>query len=166
MNSDPTIGDVINAIEKLKRIASFGNEFIKLVSSMANCGVDLSKINPYNFNDLLRMALSLSKSDEITEIDIEALRDAYEDIINIRMSEIRGMCIAIRRFLVSYSEVNSVLSSLFSRAKVGSDELEIIRGLFGISARKEEKEEYEFEDVEQLTPEEVESLKKVIKRKS
>ena len=168
-DNDPTIGDIINSIEKLKRIAEFGSEFEKLVSSLANAGVDISKVNPNNFNDLIKMAVIMGKSGEITEIDIEALRDAYEDIINMRMSEIRNMCMAIRKFTVSYREVSSVLYSISSRAKAGREELELIKSMFGLTTKTspKAKEEHDvIEQIEQLTKEEIENLKSLIRRKS
>jgi len=168
-DNDPAIIDIITSIEKLKRIAEFGSEFEKLVSSLANTGIDISKVNPSNLNDLIKMAVIMGKSDEITEIDIEALKNTYEDIINMRMSEIRNMCITIRKFIISYREVISVLYTISSKAKAGREELELIKSMFGLTTKTSSKAKEEYDDIEQieqLTKEEIEDLKSLIRRKS
>jgi len=161
---NPTVGDVLNAIDRLRRFYEFYTEFSKIAVALAGSGIDITRINPNNFGDLIKMVTSLNKAGVLNDIDIEALRDAYEDIMNMSINELRDLCHTLRQFALVSSNVMHTMGYISRTAKIDKDSLELVKSILGIKTPKSE-EEYEAEETEELTEEEIEELRKMLRRK-
>jgi hypothetical protein len=161
---NPTVSDVLNAVDRLRRFYEFYTEFSKIAVALAGSGIDITRINPNNFGDLIKMVTSLNKAGVLNDIDIEALRDTYEDIMNMSINELKDLCQTLRQFaMVSHNVINT-MSYISRTAKVDKDSLELVKSLLGIKTHKDEESEEEYE-TEDLTEEEIEELRKMLRRK-
>jgi len=161
---NPTVGDVLNAIDRLRRFYEFYTEFSKIAIALAGSGIDITRINPNNFGDLIKMVTSLNKAGVLNDIDIEALRDAYDDIMNMSINDLKDLCNTVRQFAMVSHNVMNTMSYISRTAKVDKDSLELVKSLLGIKTSKAEESEEEYE-AEDLTEEEIEELRKMLKRK-
>jgi hypothetical protein len=161
---NPTVGDVLNAIDRLRRFYEFYTEFSKIAVALAGSGIDITRINPNNFGDLIKMVTSLNKAGVLNDIDIEALRDAYDDIMNMSINELKDLCQTLRQFAMVSHNVMNTMSYISRTAKVDKDSLDLVKSLLGIKTHKDEESEEEYE-TEDLTEEEIEELRKMLKRK-
>jgi len=161
---NPTIGDVLNAIDRLRRFYEFYTEFSKIAVALAGSGIDITRINPNNIGDLIKMVTSLNKTGVLNDIDVEALRDAYEDIMNMSINDLRDLCYTIRQFAMVSHSVMHTMNYVSRTAKVDKDSLELVKSILGIKTPKVEESEEEYE-TEELTEEEIEELRKMLKRK-
>jgi len=161
---NPTVGDVLNAIDRLRRFYDFYTEFSKIAVALAGSGIDITRINPNNLGDLIKMVTSLNKTGVLNDIDIEALKDAYEDIMNMSIHELRDLCYTVRQFALASHNVIQTMSYISRTAKIDKDSLELVKSILGIKTPKADESEEEYE-TEELTEEEIEELRKMLRRK-
>jgi mannose/fructose/N-acetylgalactosamine-specific phosphotransferase system component IIB len=161
---NPTVGDVLNAIDRLRRFYEFYTEFSKVAVALAGSGIDITRINPNNFGDLIKMVTSMNKAGVLNDIDIEALKDAYEDIMNMSINDLKDLCQTLRQFAMVSHNVMNTMNYISRTAKVDKDSLDLVKSLLGIKTRKDEESEEEYE-TEDLTEEEIEELRKMLRRK-
>jgi hypothetical protein len=161
---NPTVSDVLNAIDRLRRFYDFYTEFSKIAVALAGSGIDITRINPNNLGDLIKMVTGLNRTGALNDIDIEALRDAYEDIMNMSINELRDLCYTVRQFALASHNVIQTMSYISKTAKIDKDSLELVRSILGIKTPRAEGSEEEYE-TEELTEEEIEELRKMLKRK-
>jgi mannose/fructose/N-acetylgalactosamine-specific phosphotransferase system component IIB len=161
---NPTVSDVLNAIDKLRRFYEFYTEFSKIAIALAGSGIDITRINPNNFGDLIKMVTSLNRTGVLNDIDIEALKDSYEDIMNMSINDLKDLCNTVRQFAMVSHNVMNTMSYISRTAKIDKDSLELVKSLLGIKTHKTEESEEEYE-AEDLTEEEIEELRKMLKRK-
>jgi uncharacterized protein YwgA len=80
------------------------------------------------------------------------------------INELKDLCQTLRQFaMVSHNVINT-MSYISRTAKVDKDSLELVKSLLGIKTHKDEESEEEYE-TEDLTEEEIEELRKMLKRK-
>jgi len=161
---NPTVGDVLNAIDRLRRFYEFYTEFSRIAVALAGSGIDITRINPNNFGDLIKMVTSMNKAGVLNDIDIEALKDAYEDIMNMSINDLKDLCNTLRQFAMVSHNVMNTMSYISRTAKIDKDSLELVKSILGIKTTKAEESEEEYE-AEDLTEEEIEELRKMLKRK-
>jgi hypothetical protein len=161
---NPTVGDVLNAIDRLRRFYDFYTEFSRIAVALAGSGIDITRINPNNFGDLIKMVTSLNRTGVLNDIDIEALRDAYEDIMNMSVNDLKDLCYTVRQFAHISHNVIQTMNYISRTAKIDKDSLDLVKSILGIKTPRAEESEEEYE-TEELTEEEIEELRKMLRRK-
>jgi hypothetical protein len=161
---NPTVSDVLSAIDRLRRFYEFYTEFSKIIVALAGSGIDITRINPNNFGDLIKMVTSLNKTGVLNDIDIEALRDTYEDIMNMSINDLKDLCYTVRQFAHISHNVIQTMNYISRTAKIDKDSLDLVKSILGIKTPRAEESEEEYE-TEELTEEEIEELRKMLRRK-
>jgi len=161
-SSKITIADLLDAVDKINKFVKFGERVGRIIGQLASCGIDISKINPYDINSLIAMAVRLrSQGYNVTDVDIEELREEFREILEMDLDEINKANRTIRRFISTYKSASSTLSVVNRTVGAGLEQMQALAQLFGLKMPKEEVEEEE--EIEELEEEELEELKEAIK---
>jgi len=161
-SSKITIADLLDAVDKINKFVKFGERVGRIIGQLASCGIDISKINPYDINSLIAMAVRLrSQGYNVTDVDIEELREESKEILEMDLDEINKANRTIRRFISTYKSASSTLSVVNRTVGAGLEQMQALAQLFGLKMPKEEVEEEE--EIEELEEEELEELKEAIK---
>ena len=163
MSSKTTIADLLDAVDKINKFVKFGERVGRIIGQLASCGIDISRINPYDINSLIAMAVRLrSQGYNVEDIDIEELREEFREILEMDLDEINKANRTIRRFISTYKSASSTLSIVNRTVGAGLEQMQALAQLFGLKMPKEEKEE--LEEIEELEDEEIEELREAIKQ--
>jgi len=160
-----TIGDLLDAIDTINKFVNFGDRVAKVFSTLARAGVDVSRINPYDFNSILRLSVAMRNNPELEEIDVEALKEEFEEILDLDLDDVSRKLGVIRRFMSVYNQANRTMSTVSRTMGASLDQLNALASMFGLklpSATKSEK--VEEVEVEEMDEDEIEELRDVINR--
>jgi len=162
-SSKITIADLLDAVDKINKFVKFGERVGRIIGQLASCGIDISKINPYDINSLIAMAVRLrSQGYNVTDVDIEELREEFKEILEMDLDEINKANRTIRRFISTYKSASSTLSIVNRTVGAGLEQMQALAQLFGLKMPKEEVEEVE--EIEELEEEEIEELREAIRQ--
>ena len=165
MSTKITIADLLDAVEKINKFVKFGERVGKIIGQLASAGVDISRINPYDMNSLIAIAVRLrSQGYNVEEVDVETLKEEFQEILEMDLNEIEKANRIIRRFVSTYRTASSTLSVVNRTVGVGLDQMQALASLFGLKVGKEEKVEEGIEEIEELEEEEIEELKEAIRQ--
>ncbi|RLE63673.1 MAG: hypothetical protein DRJ47_09105, partial [Thermoprotei archaeon] len=64
-----TIGDLLDAIDTINKFVNFGEKVAKVFSALSRAGVDINRIDPYDFNSILQLSMAMRSNPELKEID-------------------------------------------------------------------------------------------------
>lgn len=160
--TDYTIGNVIGAIQTIQKLTDITSTIDKIMSLFSSKGVDMSKMNFSNTSSIMKMLLSMKKTE-----DEEGTRDEIDDLIEtlhahdeIKLSDIEEATTVINKYLRVTGSAKSLIKRVGQKATVGSEEMGILQGMLGIKEKKV-VEEVEEEPVE-LTTDEREEMRNII----
>ena len=161
-----TIADLLDAVDKINKFVKFGERVGRIIGQLASCGIDISKINPYDINSLIAMAVRLrSQGYNVENLDVESLREEFREILELDLDEINKANRTIRRFISTYKSASSTLSIVNRTVGAGLDQMQALAQLFGLKMPREEKVgELDEEEIEELEDEEIEELKEAIRQ--
>jgi len=161
-----TIADLLDAVDKINKFVKFGERVGRIIGQLASCGIDISKINPYDINSLIAMAVRLrSQGYNVENLDVESLREEFREILEMDLDEINKANRTIRRFISTYKSASSTLSIVNRTVGAGLDQMQALAQLFGLKMPREEKVgELDEEEIEELEDEEIEELKEAIRQ--
>jgi len=160
-----TIADLLDAVDKINKFVKFGERVGRIIGQLASCGIDVSRINPYDINSLISIAVRLrSQGYNVENLDVEELREEFREILEMDLDEINKANRTIRRFISTYKSASSTLSVVNRTVGAGLDQMQALAQLFGLKVGREEKVEEEVEEVEELEDEEIEELREAIRQ--
>lgn len=159
---DYTISDVIGAIRTIQKLTAVSGTVDKAMSLFSAKGIDYSKMSFSNPSSMIRTLLSMRKG-ETEEDAIGQIDDLLEELDThgaIKLSEIKEATTVMREYLQVTGGAKSLIKRMSQKAAVGSEEMDLLKGMLGIKEKKV-VEEVEEEPVE-LTAEEKEEMKVII----
>ena len=161
-----TIADLLDAVDKINKFVKFGERVGRIIGQLASAGIDISRINPYDINSLISIAVRLrSQGYNVENLDVEELREEFREILEMDLDEINKANRTIRRFISTYKSASSTLSVVNRTVGVGLDQMQALAQLFGLKVGKGEKVgEEEIEEIEELEDEEIEELREAIRQ--
>jgi len=166
-----TFRDVLESIKTINKFLSFSLRLSRFFVALSQLGVDVSKINPYNFEDMIKMATSLRNQGVNVDFgDLEELKSEFEDIMDIDIEEMRKHVEVIRRYSGVLSNVLSTIKNVSKHMPKDTDEIKAITGLFGglgmpqpgSSLNEDELSDLSEETETTLNEKDVEEFRKVI----
>ncbi len=164
-NKEVTLRDFLEAVDKIKKFVDFGEKAGKLIFALSKAGVDINNINPYDFNSMLRLAMAYRGQVGIDEdIDVEELRQEFEEILDISVTEIRQCISTINRFMSVYRSATHTLKTASKHVGVSKEQLAFLGELFNLKLPTRKEEEEEEEVIEEFTEDEKEEIRKIIKK--
>jgi len=160
-----TIGDLLDAIDTINKFINFGEKVSKVFSALSRAGVDVSRINPYDFNSILRLSMAMRSNPELEEIDVESLKEEFEEILELDLDDVRKKLIVVKKFISVYSQANKTMSKVSKTVGANLDQLNALANMFGLrlptTSQSEETEETE---IEEISEDEIKELDEVIKK--
>lgn len=166
-----TFRELLESIKVVNKFLSFSTRLAKFFAALAQIGVDVNKLNPYNFDDLLKMAMSMrSRGINIDFGDLDELRQEFEDLMDMDINEIRLHAERIRRYGAVFTGVlRSIQSTSKSMPKDTSD-MSSMMGMLGMAGQlipgqaKTPADTFEEEEDEtsNLSERDIEEFRKVI----
>lgn len=164
MNQKITFRDVIDALEKIHKFVSFGERVGKTIVALAKCGVDISRLNPMDFSSLMQVATALrSKGYDLEDIDIEELREEFEEIMDMELDEVAKSLGVINRFNALMKRASTTLRQA-SKSIPNPEAVSNIMAMFNLYPKKEKEIEEEVEEEETLDEETKRELQEAIRR--
>ena len=165
---DPTFRDLINALRTINKFVEFGERAGELIRGLYKAGVDLTRLNPYDLTSLIQLARASSETVGFSEEELEELLNDFEDLMDTPISEIENALRILQRYTMIMRRAENQLKTVTKTMGVRKEELEGLASLFGIKLPSMSKSEYydyeEEEEEESISEEELEELKKVIKK--
>jgi len=162
MSSKTTIADLLDAVDKINKFVKFGERVGRIIGQLASAGIDVSRINPYDINSLISIAVRLrSQGYNVENLDVEELREEFREILEMDLDEINKANRTIRRFISTYKSASSTLSVVNRTVGAGLDQMQALAQLFGLKVGKGEEE---IEEIEELEDEEIEELREAIRQ--
>jgi len=163
-----TIGDLLDAIDTINKFVNFGERVAKTLSALSRAGVDISRINPYDFGSLLQLSMAMKSNPEFEEIDVELLKEEFKEILELDLNDVRNKLSVIQRFMNIYSQANRTMQRVNRTMGVSLDQLNTLANLFGLKLPTAQqsrgtKEEEEIE-IEEMTDDEIKELEDVIRK--
>lgn len=160
--TDYTIGDVVRAIRTIEKLTDITTTVDKIMSLFSSKGVDMSKMNFSNSSSMMKMLLSMKKSEdgEGTGEDIDDLIEMLHTHDQIKLSEIEEATVVINRYLRVTGNAKALIKRVGQKAAVGSEEMGILQGMLGIKERKPAGDISE--ESAELTTDEREEMQKII----
>jgi len=177
-----TFRDVLESVRVVNKFLSFSQRLSKFFTALAQAGVDVSKINPYNFEDMIKMAASLRNQGVSIDFgDLDELYDEFNDILDMDIFEMKKHAEIIRRY-------SSMLGSILKSVKIASksmpkdsSEINAMMGMFGFGGAQPpalspapvhagntsltDETEFDEDDYEsELTEEDISEFKSVIEQ--
>jgi len=160
-----TISDLLDAIDTINKFINFGEKVAKVFSALSRAGVDISKINPYDLNSLLRLSVAMRSNPELEEIDVESLKEEFEEILELDLDDVRKKLKVVRKFIGVYSQANKTMSRVSKTVGANLDQLNALANMFGLKLpTTSQPEETEETEVEEISDEEIKELDEVIKK--
>lgn len=160
-----TISDLLDAIDTINKFVNFGERVAKVFSALSRAGVDVSRINPYDFNSILRLSMAMRSNPELEEIDVESLKEEFEEILELDLDDVRKKLIVVKKFISVYSQANKTMSRVSKTVGANLDQLNALANMFGLKLpTASQSEETEETEIEEMSDEEIKELDEVIKK--
>ena len=163
-----TIGDLLDAIDTINKFVNFGDRVAKVLSALSRAGVDVSRINPYDFGSLLQLSMAMRNNPEFEEIDVELLKEEFKEILELDIDDVRRKLSVITRFITVYSQANRTMQRVSRTMGASLDQLNTLANLFGLklptASQSKEAEEEEKVEIKEMNDEEIKELEDVIRK--
>ena len=103
----------MNAVKLINRFLEFSSYIKKLINYFKKKGVEINSSNVMDLQQIINLAMQMSNEDEvITNEDIEALEEAYEEIMNVTFEDILNAVEVLRRYAELMSKVSSTMKTV------------------------------------------------------
>jgi len=161
-----TFRDLMEALKFIQRVNRFSENVMTLIRSLNRVGIDVNRLDPSNFGDILRLSMQLRSEGFIEDIDIEQIEKDFEDLMNHSIEDIQKYTNIIDRFL-SYVTRSSRVIERYNRILGGSaKELGMLANMFGLKlpTGKDTTDDITITDTEELTEEEKKKLREIIEQ--
>ena len=159
-----TIGDLLDAIDTINKFVNFGDRVAKVLSALSRAGVDVSRINPYDFGSLLQLSMAMRNNPEFEEIDVELLKEEFKEILELDIDDVRRKLSVITRFITVYSQANRTMQRVSRTMGASLDQLNTLANLFGLKLPTASQPEEEKIEIEEMSSEEIKELEDVIRK--
>ena len=160
-----TIGDLLDAIDTINKFVNFGEKVAKVFSALSRAGVDINRIDPYDFNSILQLSMAMRSNPELKEIDIESLKEEFKEILELELDDVYEKLDVIRKFVSVYNQASRTVGMASEMVGASLDQLNALANTFGLklptTLQSEETEEME---VEEMNEDEIKELNEVIKK--
>jgi len=161
-----TFRDLIEALKFIQRVNRFSENVITLIKSLNRVGIDVNRLNPNNFSDILKLSMQLRNEGFIEDVDIEQIEKDFEDLMNHSIDDVRKYTNIIDRFLSHVTRSSRIMDRYNKLLGSSTKELGLLANMFGLSlpTDKEVTEDITVTDTEELTEEEKKKLREIIKQ--
>lgn len=161
-----TFRDLMEALKFIQRVNRFNENVMTLIKSLNRVGIDINRLNPNNFMDIVRLSAQLRNEGFIEDIDIEQIEKDFEDLMNYSIDDIRKYTNIIDRFLSYVTRSSRVIERYNKILGSSTKELGMLANMFGLSlpTGRETTEDIIVTDTEELTEEEKKKLREIIKQ--
>jgi len=161
-----TFKDLIDALKFIQRVNRFNENVMTLIRSLNRVGIDVNRLNPNNFSDILKLSMQLRSEGFIEDIDLEQIEKDFEDLMNHSIDDIQKYTNIIDRFLSYVTRSSRVIERYNKLLGSSTKELGMLANMFGLSlpTSKEVTEDITITDTEELTEEEKKKLREIIKQ--
>jgi len=160
-----TISDLLDAIDTINKFINFGEKVSKVFSALSRAGVDVSRINPYDLNSILRLSVAMRSNPELKEIDVESLKEEFEEILELDLDDVRRKLRIVKKFIGVYSQANKTMSRVSKTVGANLDQLNALANMFGLKLpTASQSEETEETEIEEMSEDEIKELDEVIKK--
>lgn len=153
------VKDVLWAIDVITKITEFSEELGKIIRALNKNMIDVSNLDPSNFEDLLKIAMALNE-EGIIDVDIDNLRQLHKDILELDTETITKAIAILQEYISVIDSLKTTIRDASSRMYVSKDELMFVKGL--MSGKREKEDMYTTEMVNEITAEELEQIKRII----
>ena len=161
-----TFKDLIEALKFIQRVNRFNENVMTLIKSLNRVGIDINRLNPNNFMDIVRLSAQLRSEGFIEDIDLEQIEKDFEDLMSHSIDDIRKYTSVIDRFLSYVTRSSRVIERYNRLLGSSTKELGMLANMFGLPlpTSKETTEDITITDTEELTEEEKKKLRKIIEQ--
>ena len=166
-----TIRDFLEALEKIHKFVTFGERVSNVIQALARAGIDVSSLNPMDFNSLIRFAGSLrSKGYDIDEIDIVTLKEEFEEILDMNINEINEATNIVYKFSNTFRRATQCAKTASRQLPASPEAVNNLFALFGLQpkirtkATEKVEEEMEEEEKKELSDELVSEFKEIAEK--
>lgn len=161
-----TFRDLMEALKFIQRVNRFNENVMTLIKSLNRVGIDINRLNPNNFMDIVRLSAQLRNEGFIEDIDIEQIEKDFEDLMNYSIDDIQKYTNIIDRFLSHVTRSSRVIERYNKILGSSTKELGMLANMFGLSlpTGRETTEDIIVTDTEELTEEEKKKLREIIKQ--
>lgn len=161
-----TFRDLMEALKFIQRVNRFNENVMTLIKSLNRVGIDINRLNPNNFMDIVRLSAQLRNEGFIEDIDIEQIEKDFEDLMNYSIDDIQKYTNIIDRFLSYVTRSSRVIERYNKILGSSTKELGMLANMFGLSlpTGRETTEDIIVTDTEELTEEEKKKLREIIKQ--
>ena len=161
-----TFRDLMEALKFIQRVNRFSENVITLIKSLNRVGIDVNRLNPNNFSDILKLSMQLRNEGFIEDVDIEQIEKDFEDLMNHSIDDIQKYTNIIDRFLSYVTRSSRVIERYNRLLGSSTKELGMLANMFGLPlpTSKETTEDITITDTEELTEEEKKKLRKIIEQ--
>jgi len=156
----------MEALKFIQRVNRFNENVMTLIKSLNRVGIDINRLNPNNFMDIVRLSAQLRNEGFIEDIDIEQIEKDFEDLMNYSIDDIQKYTNIIDRFLSHVTRSSRVIERYNKILGSSTKELGMLANMFGLSlpTGRETTEDIIVTDTEELTEEEKKKLREIIKQ--
>lgn len=159
------LNDIIEAIRTIKAFVDFREQINELLMAMYSAGVDISRVNFNNPMSLIQAFSALKKNNP--DFDIDTVLDELQHGADITLDDIDKASRILSKYASVSHRIDSTLKRFSRMKKTSMEELEAITSMFGLTTKSkstaESIDETDEEDYE-LTEDEIEEMKEVIRR--
>lgn len=160
-----TFRDVLNSMKSINLFISFSLKLSKFFDALSQIGVDVSKLNPYNFEDMVKMAASLrQRGIDVDFGDLDELMDEFNELMDMDIDEVVKHATILRKY-------SSVMKSVFDTVKRVSrtmpkdnSEIKAMMGMFGFNQSVDRDEDFSDVETTTLSEEDVREFKEIIRK--
>jgi len=157
--------DVFWAIRVVKTFVDIDNALKKIMTQLEVAGVDINKFNINNPFEMVSLLTQLR--DEGADIDLDEVENLIESMEDLTFEDLEDAIRILEKFTTHRMRLVS-LAKRMGKKGMSKSELDFILNFigFGGSRRKERKEVEEIGEDEaiELTDEELEKVKRIVKR--
>ena len=158
----------MEALKFFQRLSKFNESISELLKSLGRIGIDVNRINPNSFGDILKLSAQLRSEGFIEDIDIEAIEKDFEDLMNYTIEDIVRYSSIVNAFLCNMTRSMRTIERYNRKIGGSVKDLSALASMFGLSlpvggqSARQPKEDIVFTDTEELTEEEKAKLRKII----
>jgi hypothetical protein len=166
-----TVRDFINSLETIHKFVTFGEKVGKAIGALARAGVDISKFNPLDFGSIIRMAGALRQQGyDLDDVDIECLKEEFEEILDMDISEIYNAINVVNRFSSALKRATQTIQYVSKQLPTDPSAMNNLFAMFGLQPKipnssdiNYKVEEEAMKEEKEIGEEELEELKDVVK---
>jgi len=142
-----TVRDFLEALEKIHKFVTFGERVSNVMQVLSRAGLDVGNVNPTDFSSLIRLASSLrNQGYDIDESDIVALREEFEEILDMDIEEINRATNVIRKFSSMFRRASYCIRDASRQLPTNPEAINNLFALFGLQPKIRTKTTEEIEE--------------------